>query len=314
MPLISSHQSTTVTKLLFVGDSGSGKTGALASLAAEGYKLRIIDTDNGLDILRSYATEPKSPYVLRNPRIAENISYVTLTEKMRVLNSRAVPSTATVWPRLLSMLDHWRIAAPKLKPTDPTICEEDLGKVTSWGSNEVLVLDTLTSISQAAFNYHCSMNGRLGAGYGASGSTTNEWRRDIGAAQAMVENLLILLKDTSIQCNVILNSHITFVEDKGQTRVEGELPSESGYPSSLGKALSPKVPQHFNTMLTAKIIGSGAGARHRIFTISQGTVATKTTNPLRVAREYDLAWGLAEYFKAVRGPAQPPQAPAAPTP
>ena len=51
----------------------------------------------------------------------------------------------------------------------------------------------------------------------------------------------------------------------------------------------------------AKTVGQGAGTRHRIYTTSQGTVATKTTNPLRVAREYDLATGLADYFKAVRG-------------
>ena len=215
MPPISAHQSNNTTKLLFVGDSGAGKTGALASLAAAGYKLRIVDTDNGLDVLRSYATEPSSPYVRQCPTIAENISFVTLTEKMRVLNGRAVPATATVWPRTLELLDHWRVKEPRAPGAAPqglATYSEDLGKVTSWGPETVLVLDTLTSISQAAFNYHCSMNARLGAGYG-SNSSTNEWRRDIGAAQTMIENLLQLLADTSIQCNVILNSHITFVMD-----------------------------------------------------------------------------------------------------
>lgn len=39
-------------QLLLIGDSGTGKTGALASLARDGYRLFIIDLENGSKILR----------------------------------------------------------------------------------------------------------------------------------------------------------------------------------------------------------------------------------------------------------------------
>ena len=301
MPPISSHQSSTVTKLLYCGDSGTGKTGSLAALAAAGYRLRIIDTDNGLDVLRAYLTDPKSQYLLANPKAAENVHFVTLTEKMRNINGRITPATARVWPQVLDMLDHWRVkdtdASGKTILTEgkPTYAE-DLGKPTSWGSQEVLVLDTLTSLGTAAYNYHCSMNGRLGAS-----PQGNEWRRDIGATQSMLEGLLQLLSDTSLGCNVILNSHLTYVQDEdAPAMADGTGGLKTGYPSAIGKALSPKIPRYFNTVLLAKTTGFGASTKHKIFTSSQGQVDLKSTNPLRVAKEYDLATGLADYFKAVR--------------
>src|SRR5260221_189953 len=54
MTALSEHQSTRSTKLLLMGHSGSGKTGALTSLVKAGYKLRILDLDNGLDSLASF--------------------------------------------------------------------------------------------------------------------------------------------------------------------------------------------------------------------------------------------------------------------
>jgi septum formation inhibitor-activating ATPase MinD len=51
MPQATKHQSHRTTKMLNMGDAGSGKTGALASLAKAGQRLVILDFDNGLDIL-----------------------------------------------------------------------------------------------------------------------------------------------------------------------------------------------------------------------------------------------------------------------
>ena len=50
MANIAKHISADVTKLLLVGDSGSGKTAALAALANAGKNLRILDYDDGLDL------------------------------------------------------------------------------------------------------------------------------------------------------------------------------------------------------------------------------------------------------------------------
>ena len=52
MPSLANHQSNQFTKLLLIGDAKSGKTGSLVSLVKAGYKLRILDFDNLLDILK----------------------------------------------------------------------------------------------------------------------------------------------------------------------------------------------------------------------------------------------------------------------
>ena len=70
MASIKNHQSTDVTKLLLVGDSGSGKTASLAQLANAGYNLRILDYDDGLAILPEFL----------NPDAVNNVSYVTLKD------------------------------------------------------------------------------------------------------------------------------------------------------------------------------------------------------------------------------------------
>lgn len=271
MPALSKHQSNATTKLLFVGDSGGGKTGALASLSVAGYNLRIVDTDNGLDVLRNLLTDPQSPYVKADPSAVDRVQYVTLTNPKKNINGKLIPSGATVWPRLAQLLAHWKDG------------EVDLGPITTWTPQEVLVIDTLTTVSTAALDFILSMNGRLGQ---------RPQLQDWGAGQDLVEQLLQMLYDDSVKCNVIVNCHITYIgEENGPLR---------GYPNTLGKALPPKVGRYFNSILMTKTTGSGSAMRRKILTNTSGVVELKNTAPMRVKAEYPLESGLADYFMAVR--------------
>lgn len=277
MPNIANHQSSKTTKALLLGDSGSGKTGSLCSLAAAGYNLRILDTDNGLDVVKNLLLDERSPYPKDS---AERVQYVTLTDEMQVnkatgkeiIPGKLIPRKAEVWPKAMNLLAHWKDG------------ETDLGPVITWGPQDVLVIDSLTSISKAAMNYVLLMNGRLGQ---------QPYQSDWGVAQQLVEPFLQMLYDEHIKCNVIVICHITYIgEDNGPQR---------GYPASLGKALPPRVGQYFNTMLMAKSTGQGSGLKRKILTNVTGLIDLKNTAPLRVLPEYPLETGLAEYFKAVRG-------------
>ena len=86
MPALKDHHSSSTTKLLFVGDSGAGKTGALASLADAGYKIRILDLDNGVDVLRDLLTSGKY-----SKSAIENVDYVTITETMKNQGGKLIP-------------------------------------------------------------------------------------------------------------------------------------------------------------------------------------------------------------------------------
>jgi len=273
MPKLGDHQSKTTTKMLFVGDSGAGKTGALASLAAAGYNLRILDMDNGLDVLNNLLTDPQSAYFKQDPKAADRVDFVTVTDKMKNVNGRLVPATATAWTRAVKLLMDW------------TDGDQKLGPITTWGPKDILVIDSLTMLSTAALNMILSMNGRLGQ---------RPHQSDWGDGQQLVEGLLQMLYDEGVQCNVIVCCHITFIgEDGGPIR---------GYPNTLGKALPPKVGRYFNTALMARTVGQGAMQKRKILTNTSGVIELKNTAPLRVQAEYDLADGLAKYFEAVRGP------------
>ena len=293
MPTIANHQSNRRTRLLLIGDSGAGKTGSIMSLAAAGYKIRMLDLDDGADLLRDYAISPGSPYVRQNPKVAENIIVKTIREPMRSIAGKPVPAKGIVWEETIKMIANWREPEENI----------DLGPVTSWDEDCVLVIDSLTKLAEAALIYHMKLNGCLGGT-----RTQNEARRDIGAAQNYVRDLLNMIADNSVKCNVIVMSHITMVSEVGAAPkvTDGELqgPLTSGYPSAIGRALSPQIPRWFNSMLVLRTVGSGQSAKHLIYTSSQNVagqiINAKTSAPTKALASYPLETGLADYFKHVR--------------
>lgn len=280
MTALSSHQSAGTTKMLLLGDNGSGKTGALASLAQAGYNLRIIDLDNGLDILANLLKDPRSPY---GRDALAHVAFETVTDPMRNINGKLVPRAAKAWQRVVQLLENWK--------TD----DDEFGPVSAWTEREILVIDSLSLLANAAMNFILSMNARLG-----QAPHQSDWYQ----AQQLLESFCQTIFDEGIRCNVIINCHITYIGDEGSP--------DRGYPATLGKALSPKIGSYFNTILMAKSLGRGASAKHTILTRTQGTVELKNSSPNTVLPEYPLETGLADYFKAVRG-AQP-QAAAATVP
>lgn len=268
MAKLDQHKSSQTTKLLLIGDSGSGKTGALASLAKAGYNLRILDLDAGLDVLANLLKDPSSPY---GKDALARVEYETVTDSMKPSGGRLIPAKATVWQRAIGLLSNWKTETA------------DLGPILNWTQQEVLVIDSLTMLSKAAQNFHLSMNGRLGGRVEQS-----DWY----AGQTMIEGLLEMLYDDAVKCNVIMICHIAYIgEENGPVR---------GYPMTLGKALPPKVGRYFNTILMAKTMGQGSGQKRKILTNTSGVVELKNTAPLRVKPEYPLETGLADYFRDVR--------------
>lgn len=274
-------------KLLYIGDSSTGKTGSLASLAGAGYRLGIIDLDGGTEVIKNLLTSPTSKY----PRDSmSRVFRIQLTEDMHFINGKFVPKMATSWSRLGDLLN-------KFKGTDPTHGPIDLGPVAQWGSNDILIIDSLTAAAQAALEFHYQLGGKL-----INGSSGFEYQRDIGTAQGYVEQMLRALCSKMLKCNVIVISHITYVADKeAPPPMPNEQPAEKGFPSAIGRAASPRIPQKFNHLLQAKFEGQGIGSVAKIFTKTQGPVLLKTAAPMTAKASYPLETGLADFFRAVRG-------------
>lgn len=208
MPRLSDHQSNEYVKLLLTGDSGSGKSGALASLVRAGYKLRILDMDNGLDPLKTYIMK-------ECPQNIENVEFRTLRDDYKATAAGVVVNKPHAWVAMMKMLDAWKY--------DDT----DLGNPADWGPDCICVLDSMSFAADAAYNWARSMN-----------PGAKEPRTWFYTAQQQVELMLASLSAESFHCNVIVSSHVRYTTgDDGRNK---------GYPNAIGSALSPTIPRYFN--------------------------------------------------------------------
>lgn len=297
-------------KLLLIGKSGAGKTGSLASLVTEGYNLRIIDTDKGVTPLRTLLTDSHYPYsaLIQRRGIDLNtaVRYVPIDTSMRLrtvqhkvgerTTSEAIlaPSDARAWPKVINLLERFK---------DDDL---DLGPVADWTTKDVLVADSFSTLAQCAYYFSQALNGRLGArdeGF--------DYQRDIGAAQSQLRRLLELLYDSSVACNVIVISHITWVDESRGVAARPRTPENNdqivstpdGYPSAIGRALSPQMGKYFNDVFVVQQRGSGTSVSRTISTVPQEGVLAK--NSVYMEREYSVSSGLAEIFAAIRGSDKP---------
>lgn len=295
-------------KILLIGKSGAGKTGSLASLVAAGYNLRIIDTDKGSRPLYSLLTDVRYPYarLIADAKIdlrsAVRFIPIDIAMKMRTVTHKLpgegrsssetllAPIDAKGWPRVLTLLDGWKED------------DIDLGPVSSWTTKDVLVIDSFSTLAKCVYYFCQAMNNRLGArdsGY--------DYQRDVGEAQSQLTRLLELLYSSTVACNVIVISHITWVdESQGVASRPREaskdggfvLSSPDGYPSAIGRALSPQMGKYFNDTFIVRATGTGQSVQRTISTVPQEGVIAK--NSVYLEREYPVVSGLATIFAAIR--------------
>jgi len=276
MPSLSQHQSNDYTKLLIEGDSGSGKTGALTSLVAAGYKLRILDYDNGL--------EPLKQFILNEcPEKIDNVEFRTLRDKRKSSpDGPIIAGSPKAFIEGIKLLDRWKYD------------DVDLGVPAEWGSEAILVLDSLTFFSDAAFDFREPLVPR-----------SRDGKYDVRAvykdAQDAVENTLALLTSESFRTNVIVISHIRYVDNPDGTK--------KGYPTAVGSALSPTIPRYFNSVALCQ---TQAGGKRTIQTAATAMIDLKNPKPFAMAKSYPIETGLAEFFAVLRD--QPKEPPAKPAP
>ncbi len=173
MPMLSDHQSSKYTKLLYAGDSGTGKTGSMVSLLKAGYSFKILDTDDGLESLVQYARAEGCDL--------SQIEYETYRDEYKASK-----------------------IGPVLKG-QPKAFVHCLEKLTEWSEIEdpncFFVMDTLTSFSKAAFEWAKGMN-----------PLAKDPRQWYGTAQKGVEDTIALISGPQFKMNVLMLSHINYKE------------------------------------------------------------------------------------------------------
>jgi hypothetical protein len=269
MPKASDHKSANLTKLLYIGDSGTGKTTSMASLVKAGYKLRILDFDNLLDSLISMVKRSC-------PERLDNIEYMIFRDKMAATpNGPVVAGQPAAYINAMKAIDRW----------------EDGTVPSSWGPEYVFVIDSFTTMARASYWW---AKGLQGASAFAEGMPMKGVRPEqfYHTAQQALMNTVAYITAESFNTNVLVVAHIKYIERDGVTK---------GFPVAVGNAISPEIPTYFPSVALATKT-SGAEPRRMIRTRSTNMIDLKNPRSFDkgMAAEFDMEDGLAKFFSTAR--------------
>jgi hypothetical protein len=278
-------------KMLFMGQSGEGKSTSIVPLGIPGYldnpgyELRVLDFDSKFEeVVRStlarFVKEGLITQEQHDKALVENYDICPCSEEQSVVSAREGKrtvkklgiNTATAWSTAIKQLEKW----------SPTLNEKT-----------ILVVDSFTHAVRAIINFTQELNGKL--------NQSLEWR-DYQDPQHLAESLMFACAD--FPCHVIVTGHAdpieinkptTQVNDKGE--VVDELVDVQMCPISVGKAGRVKLPSRMNHLLVASSEGKGAVSRRYVYTTPRVGIITKTPFYGMCESRYPLDKALVEYFK-----------------
>ena len=200
----------------------------------------VLDFDNGLDILHSYIEEYK----------AGNLDYFSFD-----VENQETPTLAR------NILRHWKT-------------DVDLGPVTEWGSDKVIVIDSASLYGECLLAHSKKSDGRM---------------RYFDAGQEL-KQVIQFLTGPQVKCNVIVNTHIQTIEnDQGLIK---------GYPQMIGSAVSKAIGRYFNNLWRLDSKRMGRESVPIIRTKSDSFMALKCSAPKVVEAEHPLDY--AELFQKIK--------------
>lgn len=183
MPSATDYSSSKFRKLLLIGNSGAGKTGALTSLVQAGYRLRILDLDQGLDALINHVKAV-------DPALLSQIDYMSFRDTVKMGPTGPMVVNPKALTKSLNALDKW----------------EDGSEPKTWGEKTVFVLDSLTMLGRHALAWAKHAN-----------PSFKDPRLWYGPAQSIIEDTIANLTGEEFATNVIVISHIDLREQKDGT-------------------------------------------------------------------------------------------------
>jgi hypothetical protein len=257
MATLADLKSNIFTKIAILGDGGSGKTGGLASLVLDGYNLKIADFDGGVNILASILR-------VKDPTKLKNVEVETFKNKYKPngVGKLIVDGSASAFSNGMKKLTEWTKAP---------------------GEKDIIVVDSLTFMGKAAMDFILQLVSR----------EEKPEQQDWGAAMGLCEKAVALLMSDSAKCNVIMNTHVNWVENEG-----GSI--SKGYPMILGSKLPTTIGTYFNTILVLKTTGVGENRKREYSTKGLGLIEGKSevfNAPTLLHHET----GLADFFRLARG-------------
>lgn len=245
------------TRGLILGYPGSGKTGALVALANQGLKLRVLAFDKEGN-MATLINLTKSEFL-------KNIDIIYLEDKL-MMGGKTIETTEKphAFADAFRLLDRW-----KYKEPDGT--EIDLGPSREWGLDTVVVLDTLSSMGDAAMRRARFLN---------NSTLLSTADRTYGLAMAEQEAFVERMMSSGNRHHSWILSHTKMIGPrdvrKGEDalteqikRGQAEIIGTRLYPNALGWQLPQQIGRHFPIVLEAeRRIGVKRNVHHVLKTIT----------------------------------------------
>jgi hypothetical protein len=157
---------------------------------------------------------------------------------------------------------------------------------TEWTSKHIAVVDSLTTLSRAAYFWGKGMQGTSGLPEGIQANRGVDGRQVFYTAQQGLMNTVAHLTGADFNTNLIVIAHVKYLEQDGQTK---------GFPISIGTAIAPEIPTYFPLISLA----TKKGETRIIRTRSTNMIDLKDPKAFdpAYASELPMDRGLAEIFK-----------------
>lgn len=208
------------------------------------------------------------------PDKISNVEFRTLRDKRKMTPlGPIIDGQPKAFVDAIKMLDSW-----KYKNGDE---EVNLGVPATWGSDTILVLDSLSRFCDAAYDFNESIIPRGNSG-------TYDGRAVYGNAQDAVENVLASLTSPGFRTNVIVICHGVYMQQPDGV--------EKIFPQGVGQKLSPKIPQYFPSYVRYTF----SNGKRTIQLKSDINISLATPKPIEKAT-LPAETGLAELFAELRG-------------
>ena len=264
MPSLANHESNDTVKALCIGDAKSGKTGSLVSLVKAGYKIRVLDMDNLLHPLKYFIQD-------QCPEKIDNVSFLTFRDKYKSSPSGPViAGRPTAFVNALKSLDSWKDG------------DVDYGSPAEWGPDTILVIDSLSRLCDACYDFNFAIAASEGGKY--------DGRAVYYSSQKAIEDVIANLTSPNFATNIIVIAHVTYIDMPDGTK--------KGFPQSIGQALSPKIGQYFSTV----VLFSNKGGKRTIQTNSTPLIDLANPAPFAMQPSYPIETGMADIFGVLREP------------
>jgi len=187
MAPLSQHLGARQIRALYIGEPTMGKTGSLTSLVCAGYKLRILDFDNKLGVLRHYVNQ-------QCPKLVDSIDAETLRDVPTATKQGIIYKSPRAFTQASELLNTW----------------SDGSAPAQWSTDTILVVDSASAWGSAALNWATAMNP------GAKDGRNWYW-----TAQKGIESQISLLTSEAFGPHVIVISHIKYTEDEHTNETRG---------------------------------------------------------------------------------------------